>query len=85
MAIKKTSTKNKIKYEVLEECGTISKRGDYDLKLRWLAWNGKEPKYDLRPWKIDEDGDEVCGKGITLSGEELEDLGKLIAEMMEEG
>ena len=84
MAIKKGNTDTKIKYEVLEECGDIAERGDYTLKLRYMAWNDKEPRYDLRPWKVDENGKEVCAKGIGLSGEELESLGNLIQEMMQD-
>ena len=87
MAIKKSTSKgNAIKYTVLEECGTVANRkGDYSLKLRYMQWNDRDPVYDLRPWKIDDTGSEICGKGISLSGEELESLGNLIAEMMEGG
>jgi len=83
MAIKKSESKAKeINYEVIEECGTIAERsGGYELKLRYISWIGKDPKYDIRPWKITDEGNEICGKGITLSGEELESLGKLIKEM----
>ena len=87
MAInKKTNTKtNEISYEVKEECGTISTRkGDYALKLRYMSWNGRDEVYDIRPWKVNDAGEEICGKGITLSGEELESLGKLIATMMKQ-
>lgn len=90
MAIKGTNyTKAKkndeVKYEVLEECGTISERGDYKLKLRYMKWNDGPEKYDLRPWTVDEEtGQEKCGKGITMSGEELVELGNLIKKMEEE-
>lgn len=90
MAIKGTNyTKAKkndeIKYEVLEKCGVISKRGDSTLELRYIAWNGAEPRYDLRNWGVDkETGEERCYKGITLSGEELVELGNLIKRMEEE-
>ena len=86
MAIRKSEAKaDGISYEVIEECGTVAKRkGGYELKLRFMAWNGKEAKYDLRPWKVDDEGNETCGKGIGLSGEELEALGKMIAEMGKE-
>lgn len=86
MPIRKAEAKaDKISYEVIEECGTVAKRkGDYELKLRYMSWNGKDPKYDLRPWKIDEEGNEICGKGIGISGEELEALGALIAELGKE-
>ena len=89
MAIKGTNynkrSNDEVKYKVLEECGTISERGDYKLKLRYMQWNDGPEKYDLRPWTVDEEtGQEKCGKGITLSGEELLELGNLIKRMEEE-
>lgn len=86
MAIRKISkAEEKIKVEVIEKCGVIAERnGGYNLELRYVVWNGGEPKYDVRPWKVKDDGTEVCGKGITLDGEELESLGKLIAELAKE-
>ena len=78
--IKKSGTKkDEIKYKVIEECGTVGERnGDYIVKLRYVSWNDGDPKYDIRPWKQNEDGSERPSKGITLSGEELEELGKII-------
>ena len=77
MAFKKTVTNKSTQeptYKVLEECGTISTNArGWSMKLRYISWNGKDPKYDLRSWKNDESG-EKCGKGITLTGEEMEAL-----------
>lgn len=87
MAIKKSNAKanDEIKMEVLEKCGVISEGANgWTTELRYVAWNGKEPKYDLRSWKEKDDGTEICGKGITLTGEELEELGKIISEMAKE-
>lgn len=84
MAIMKSGkTKDKeIKCEVLEKCGVIVERnGGYNLELRYVSWNDGEAKYDIRPWKIKDDGTEVYGKGITLIGEELESLGELIVKL----
>lgn len=84
MAIKKNGSKsNEIKCEVIEKCGVISERsGGYTLELRYVSWNGNEPKYDIRTWKQKDDGTgEGCSRGITLTGEELEALGNLIKEM----
>ena len=88
MAIRKNNAvkKDDINYEVIENCGVVANRkGGYALELRYMSWNGRDPVYDLRPWKVDDTGNEICGKGITLSGEELESLGNLIASMMEGG
>ena len=84
--IKKSNTKpktNEPTYEVLEECGTLSSNArGWELKLRYISWNGNEPKYDLRSWKEDENG-EKCSKGITLTGEELEALLNILNKMVE--
>lgn len=84
MAIKKSVTnKSEINYQVLEDCGTVMERkGGYALKLRYMSWNGRDPVYDLRPWKESDTGEEICGKGITLSGEELEALGQVISALV---
>lgn len=83
MAIRKSiKADSQIECKVVEKCGVIAERnGDYNLELRYVAWNGGEAKYDIRPWKIKDDGTEVCGKGITLTGEELESLGELITKL----
>ncbi len=86
MAIKKSNAKanDEIKMEVLEKCGVISEgTNGWTTELRYVAWNGNEPKYDIRAWKEKEDGTEMCGKGITLTGEQLERLGEIIKGMEE--
>ena len=79
---------NDITYTVLEECGAIdtksyTKKGEdvtETLRLRYLAWNNGEPRYDLRWWVETSEG-EKCGKGVGLTGEALIALGNLITEM----
>ena len=84
MAIRK-DPKNNVKCEVVEKCGVVSERANGEkLEVRYISWNGKPPKYDIRPWRVDDDGNETCGKGLTLTGEELEKLGNLIQKMEEE-
>lgn len=86
MSIKKSDSKaDSINYEVLEECGELTPRSKGDtVKLRYLSWNGRSPKYDLRLWSIDDDGNEKCGKGIGLVGEELEELYNVIGKLIKE-
>lgn len=86
MAINKAKAKtDSINYTVLEECGTVMERkGGYELKLRYMQWNDRDPVYDLRPWKTNDAGEEICGKGITLSGDELEALGNIIEKLKKE-
>lgn len=87
MAIKKsgTSDNKEINYKVLEECGELTPRAKGGtVKLRYLSWNDRDPKYDLRLWSEDEDGSEKCGKGIGLTGEELEELCEVIGKLIKE-
>lgn len=90
MAIKTNNYKAKaktddFKYEVIEECGSLPARPNGDVvKIRYISWNGREPKYDIRVWSTDDDGNERCGKGVGLSGEELEGIYELIGKLMEE-
>lgn len=89
MAIKGTEKKQEeVKMEIVEKCGVIStrkgKNGDSTLELRYVAWNGNPPKYDIRPWYKDEEGVERCAKGITLSGDELLALRNIINALEEE-
>ena len=79
----KGNTKTDPTYEVHENFGVVGKRtGDWQLELRLISWNGNEPKYDIRPWKDTEDG-EKCGKGITMSGEEMESLFEILKNIAE--
>ena len=90
MAIKTNNYKAKaktddFKYEVIEECGSLPARSNGDVvKIRYISWNGRDPKYDIRVWSTDDDGNERCGKGVGLSGEELEGIYDLIGKLMEE-
>ncbi len=88
MAINKkysSKAKDDFKYEVIEECGELAARSNGDIvKLRYISWNGRDPKYDLRVWGTDDEGNERCGKGVGLSGEELEELYNLIGKLMED-
>ena len=85
MAIRKgnVTTKKEFTMEVIEKCGVLSTNGTTTLELRYVSWNGAEPKYDLRPWIKTADG-EKAGKGVTLTGEELEMLGEIIEGIKEE-
>jgi hypothetical protein len=78
MTINKSKKETNIKYNVLEDYAIKDRNGGYTLRLRYMQWNDRDPVYDLRPWKTDDSGKEICGKGITLSGEELEALIELI-------
>ena len=54
-----------IQYEIVKEIAVLS-TGDsgYTKEINLIAWNGNEPKYDIRSFSP---AREKCGKGITLT------------------
>lgn len=53
-----------------------SKKG-WLTELNFVAWGDNAPKYDIRSWSPDH---QKMGKGVTLTKDELESLGKAISE-----
>ena len=72
------SNKKEVTYKIIEECGTIGTRqtrnGTETVKVRYMSWNNGTPRYDIRPWYEDENGNEHSLKAGGLSGEELKTL-----------
>lgn len=67
---------NAYSFEIERSCGVISERsGGWKKELNLVSWNGRAAKYDIRDWNPDHDRP---GKGITLSADDLRELGKLI-------
>ena len=65
-----------IRYEIVEQIAPLEKPSKgWQLVLNRVSWNGNEPKYDIRPWNEDRT---KCGKGITLTDEQLKYLGEII-------
>ena len=79
-----TKKKDELNYEVLKVFGTLDSDADMQKELRLISWNGKEPKYDVRGWGVDENGNETMTKGITLDAEELQSLFDILTEMNDE-
>lgn len=70
---------SKIKYEIVEKIGEVSKNNkDWTKELNLISWNDRDPKYDLRDWAPEH---EKMGKGVTLTTEELKKLKDLLNEM----
>lgn len=68
-----------IKYDIEKEVGIISESAKgWRKELNLISWNGKEAKYDLRDWTLE---DEKMGKGITLSLEELKALKVILNDL----
>lgn len=71
---------DEIKMEIVNDYGVISEKNGYELKLQKISWNGRDAKYDIRPWK-----DDKCGKGITLTDDELTSLYAKLKELDKKG
>ncbi|HEX7395771.1 MAG TPA: PC4/YdbC family ssDNA-binding protein [Anaerolineaceae bacterium] len=68
-----------IKFEIVKKIGELSKTDKGWTKvLNLIAWNDREPKYDIREWSPD---GQTMGKGVTLSKEELAALKALLDKM----
>lgn len=68
-------------YEVLREVGVISEsRGGWKKEINYMAWNGRDPKYDIRDWSPNH---EKMGKGVTLTRDEGKALYELLKKIFE--
>lgn len=69
-------------YEVKNTIGKLGENSK--LELRVVAWNGREAKLDVRQWYTTEDGEERCGKGVSLTNDEAKVLVDLLTKYTEE-
>ena len=70
-----------IQYEIVKEIAVLSKSGSgYTKEINLIAWNGNEPKYDVRSFSPNR---EKCSKGITLTADEAAALLKALQEELD--
>ena len=85
---KATSKKEEPKYIVEQDFGVLSTRSSrgitYEKRLRLINWNGRGAKFDIREWWHDEDGNECCGKGMTMTSDEVCALYNILDNIKEE-
>lgn len=63
---------DKVLFEIIERIGVINKTPvGWTRELNIVAWNGGEPKYDIREWDASH---ERMSRGITLRPAEMETL-----------
>lgn len=58
-----------VKYEIQEVLATISSTNSTTKLLTVTSWNGNPGKLDIRTWR-NVDGEQVPGKGTTLTPDE---------------
>jgi len=58
-----------IKFEITKHVGVLSQSTKgWTKELNLVAWNDREPKYDIREW---DEAHEKMGKGVTLTKDEM--------------
>lgn len=67
-------------YEIQKNIGVLSDTGTMTMELNLISYNGAEPKFDLRKWRMKDDKP-VMQKGITMTREELLALRNLLNSM----
>lgn len=70
------SGQKEIEFEIIKHVGTLNpESAGWVTELNIVSWNGCGAKYDLRSWSPDHS---KMSKGITLTPDELSNLGDLI-------
>ena len=70
--------KTEFSYEIIKTIAVLStSKSGWSKELNLVAWNGKEPKYDIREWSPEHD---KMGKGITLSDDEFAKLKEILVK-----
>lgn len=69
-------------YEVNTVIGKLGEESKKELRV--VAWNGNPAKIDVRDWWTDKDGNEKCGKGVSLTSDEAKALVDLLTEYLDD-
>ena len=73
---------DEIECEIIETFGIFSQGSrNWNKEVNLVSWNGRPAKLDIRNWQRDH---EKCGKGITITREEAEELVKLLNKILKE-
>ncbi|MGM9540449.1 YdbC family protein [Anaerovibrio sp.] len=66
-------------YDIKKKLGVISTaRNGWTKEINLVAWNGGEPRYELRSWSPDH---RRMGKGISFNKEELGSLREILTQL----
>lgn len=72
---------DEVTFEIVEQIGTISEgKTGWNKELNLVAWNGAEPKYDIRDW---DESHERMTRGITLTEKAAKNLYELLKARFE--
>jgi hypothetical protein len=71
---------DEIECDIIESYGIFSAGAkNWNKEVNLVSWNGRPAKLDIRAWQSNH---EKCGKGIALTGEEAEELIKLLNKIL---
>lgn len=70
-----------ISYQIVKTIGTISQNDTYSKRICYISWNNRPPVFDIRNWRVDENGNEQPLKGVSLKTEELIQLKELLSHI----
>jgi len=69
-----------IECEIIESYGIFSEGiKNWNKEVNLVSWNGRPAKLDIRNWQRNH---QKCGKGITLTREEAEELASLLNKIL---
>ena len=69
-----------IECEIIESYGVFSEGSkNWNKEVNLVSWNGRPAKLDIRNWQRNH---EKCGKGITVTRAEAEELVKLLNKIL---
>ena len=71
-----------IECEIIESYGKFSEGNrNWNKEVNFVSWNGMPPKIDIRSWQKNH---EKCGKGLTVTRAEAEELAKLLNKILKD-
>lgn len=73
-------------FSIVENIGTLTPGATRSFKkdLNLVSWRGKPATYDLRTWKIAEDGAVIPWKGLTLTFDEMRELSAILNKFFDD-
>lgn len=68
-------------YDVIRHIGTFFKKDNYSKELNIVSWNGRQPVYDIRGWRVNAEGEKHPLKGLSMSKDDLIALKLLLSDL----
>ena len=74
------SERDEFTFEIREHLGTLREYNNgWTKELNLVAWNNKDPKYDIRDWNPTH---ENMSRGVTLHRDEMRKLASIMKELV---